>query len=130
MLFEIKLLLTKFLLAIFLLKRVCQKRIIFLQKKNTNVAKCNLGKVNIKASAGQRCPHGRDMRGQQPHFTGAPGFLQLTCLCQFISHLFTCRSLCCLSSLTSHPLVSMVCGGCGKYFYLYTFCFISTDLSV
>ena len=30
----------------------------------------------------------------------------------------------------SHPLVSMVCGGCGKYFYLYSFCFISTDLSV
>ena len=34
----------------------------------------------------------------------------------------------------SHPLVSMVCGACGKYFYLYSqllnFCFISTDLSV
>ena len=28
----------------------------------------------------------------------------------------------------SHPLVSMVCGACGKYFYLYTLCFISTDL--
>ena len=33
--------------------------------KILNVAKCNLGKVkNIEASAGQRCPHGLDMRGR------------------------------------------------------------------
>ena len=71
--------------------------------QNIYVARCNLGKVKIEASAGKRCPHGRDMRGRQPHFTGAPRFLQLTCLCQFISHLFTCRSLCCLSLLLPVP---------------------------
>ena len=53
-----------------------------------NVAKCNLGKVKIEESAGQQCPHGRDMWGRQLHFAGGPEFLQLTCLCQteFISH--------------------------------------------
>ena len=71
--------------------------------KKKNVAKCNLGKVKIEACAGQQCPHGRDMRGWPPHFAGAPGFLQLTCLCQFISHLFTCRRLCCLSLLLPVP---------------------------
>ena len=48
------------------------------------VAKCNLGKVKIEVSAGQR----------PVHFAGAPVFLQLTCCCQFISHLFACRRLC------------------------------------
>ena len=68
-----------------------------------NVAKCNLGKVKIEASAGQRCPHGRGTWGRLFHFAGAPGFLQLTCLCQFISHLFTWRSVCCLSLLLPVP---------------------------
>ena len=38
-----------------------------------NVAKCNLGKVKIEASAGQRCPHGRDMRGGHPISQGPLG---------------------------------------------------------
>ena len=67
------------------------------------VAKCNLGEVKIETSAGQRCPHGRGTWGWLFHFVGAPGFLQLTCLCQFISHLFTCRSLCCPSLLLPVP---------------------------
>ena len=38
-----------------------------------NVAKCNLGKVKIEASAGQRCPHGWDMRGGHPTLQGPLG---------------------------------------------------------
>ena len=63
------------------------------------VAKCNLGEVKIEAIAGQWCPQGWGMWGRPLHFAGAPGLLQLTCLCQFISHLFTCRSSCCLRLL-------------------------------
>ena len=38
-----------------------------------NVAKCNLGKVKIEASVGQRCPHGWDMPGGHPTLQGPLG---------------------------------------------------------
>ena len=86
--------------------QIMQIRVIVL-----DVAKCNLGKVKIEASAGQRCPHGWDMRGGQPTLQGPLG--------SYSSHV--CANSFRICSLAGACAVEVCCFFFVQFFSFYVF---------